>query len=341
MLHKNYSSPLAPHYLDNFYATMPMQTRPTSKRLEPTSHHTKDASLSSVSSSSSVTSTKSPSLKKSTATPTTKPQRPLTAYHIFFQIEREYIIQTTAGPNPKDDPEKKLLCNVPDRYAATKLRPDWYAGPGKRQKRKHRKSHGKIGFFELSSLISTRWATLEQSHPDIKKFVHEIAERELDEYKQEMEQWKLAENIPLDPPVKKTAKRKKKTVSKSKAAAAKISPPSSPKYSPVVEDDLLEFSTSICTDDEEGGSEVDYSISSVTCNGHHIPSPPSDSDFTAKRKLDNDIACDGEEYSFLDPLFELFDVEFPSPSKRQRCVSPSANPPKNDFMRLSSQLWTM
>jgi hypothetical protein len=171
--------------------------------------------------------------------------------------------------------------------------------------------------------------------------VHEVAERELDEYKEEMEQWKLAENIPLDPPVKKTVKRKKKTVSKSKATAAKISPPSSPKSSPLVEDDILDFSTSICTDDEEGGSEVDYSISSVTCNGHHIPSPPSDSDFTGKRKLDNDVACDGEEYSFLDPLFELFDVEFPSPSKRQRCVSPSVNPPKNDFMRLSSQLWTM
>ena len=28
-----------------------------------------------------------------------KPMRPLTAYHIFFQIEREYIIQTTAGEN--------------------------------------------------------------------------------------------------------------------------------------------------------------------------------------------------------------------------------------------------
>mmetsp|Transcript_7960 Transcript_7960/g.13195 ORF Transcript_7960/g.13195 Transcript_7960/m.13195 type:complete len:329 (+) Transcript_7960:77-1063(+) len=328
---------------------MPMQTRPTSKRLEESTTHTasNDAttSLSPVASSvssSTRTSTKSPSLNKSTATPTAKPQRPLTAYHIFFQIEREFIIQTTAGPNAKDDPEKKLLRNVPNRYAATKLRPDWYAGPGKRQKRKHRKSHGKIGFFELSSLISTRWATLEQSHPDVKKFVHEVAERELDEYKQEMEQWKLAENIPLDPPVKKTVKKKqKKNASKSKATVAKISPPSSPKSSPVVVDDVLSFSTSICTDDEEGGSEVDYSISSVTCNGNHIPSPSSDNDFTSKRKFEeaND-AGDGEEYSFLDPLFELFDVEFP-PNKRQRCVSPSANPPRNDYMRLSSQLWTM
>ena len=191
-------------------------------------------------------------------------------------------------------------------------------------------------------MISTRWATLEQSHPDVKKFVHEVAEKELDEYTQEMEQWKLAENIPLDTPVKKTAKKKKKTVSKSKATVAKISPPSSPKSSPVVVDDVLSFATSICTDDEDGGNEVDYSISSVTCNGHHIPSAPSDNDLTGKRKFEEaNGADDGEEYSFLDPLFELFDVEFPSPNKRQRCVSPSANPPRNDYSRLSSQLWTM
>lgn len=320
----------------NSTSTMPMKTRPTSKRLETHTALSVATSSSSVSSSSSRTS-KPSSPTKSTATPTAKPQRPLTAYHIFFQIEREFIIQTTAGPNPNDDSEKKLLRNVPDRYAATKLRPDWYAGPGKRQKRKHRKSHGKIGFFELSSLISTRWATLEQSYPDVKKFVHDVAARELDEYKEEMEQWKLAENIPLDPPVAKKAAKKKKTVSKSKATTAKISPPPSPKSSPIV-DNVISFSTSICTDDEEGGQQevVDYSISSVTCNGHHVPSPPSDSDFTAKRTCDEA----NEDLSFLDPLFELFDVEFP-PSKRQRCVSPSSNPHRNDFIKLPSQLWAM
>eukprot|EP00573_Skeletonema_grethae_P000040 CAMPEP_0201688010 /NCGR_PEP_ID=MMETSP0578-20130828/1805_1 /ASSEMBLY_ACC=CAM_ASM_000663 /TAXON_ID=267565 /ORGANISM="Skeletonema grethea, Strain CCMP 1804" /LENGTH=324 /DNA_ID=CAMNT_0048172199 /DNA_START=119 /DNA_END=1093 /DNA_ORIENTATION=- len=324
---------------------MPMQTRPTSKRLETidTSSLSGSTSLPAavISSSSSSTTPKIPSLTKSSATPTAKPQRPLTAYHIFFQIEREYIIQTTAGPNPKDDPEKKLLRNVPDRYAATKLRPDWYAGPGKRQKRKHRKSHGKIGFFELSSLISTRWATLEQSHPDVKKFVHDVAAKELDEYKEEMERWKLAENIPLDPPVAKKTARKKKSASRSKAAtsSAKISPPSSPKSSPVV-DNVVSLSTSICTDDEEGAVDVDYSISSVTCNGHHVPSPPSDSECTAKRTFEE---ANDEDLSFLDPLFELFDVEFPSSSKRQRCVSPStANRlTGNGYIKLPSQLWGM
>ena len=87
-----------------------------------------------------------------------KPKRPLTAYHIFFQIEREFIIQTMAG----EDADKSIhqgkifFRDVPNRYINIKLSPDWYFGPGKRAKRKHRKQHGKIGFLELSRLITSR-----------------------------------------------------------------------------------------------------------------------------------------------------------------------------------------
>lgn len=311
---------------------MPMKTRPTTKRVE--SHEQEETMSVTPSASIAASRTQKSSAPNKSTTSTAKPQRPLTAYHIFFQIEREFIIQTTAGPNANDDSEKNLLRNVPNRYAFTKLRPDWYAGPGKRKKRKHRKSHGKIGFFELSSLISSRWATLEQTLPDVKKFVHAVASRELDEYKEEMERWKLAENIPLDPVTKKTTK--KKSSSKSKTTAAQISPPSSPKSSSDV--NVVIFSTSICTDDE-GENEVDYSISSVTCNGHHIPSPPSDSDFP-KKKIDATL----EDLAFLDPIFQLFDFESPSPRKRQRCVSPPAFPNRTcstDFFKLPSQLWAM
>ena len=336
---------------------MPMNTRPTSKRLE-THHKQQDENNANVNPSSLASSMPMPASIRltaktvatgSTTEATPKPQRPLTAYHIFFQIEREYIIQTTAGPtnaSENSNQEKKLLRNVPSRYANTKLRPDWYAGPGKRQKRKHRKSHGKIGFHELSTLISTRWAALEKTHPDVKKFVHEIAARELDEYKLEMERYKLAENITSDPTpaptaAKKATTKKRKYVTKKQKAAsstattAKISPPSS---SDVAYD--MHFATSICTDDEEE-DEVDYSISSVTCNGHHIPSPPSESDFSKTKLVDSDEA-------FLDPLFQLSHVEqptmSPSPRKKQRCVSPPAFLPNmdcsNDYFKLSSQLWT-
>lgn len=121
-----------------------------------------------------------------------KPMRPLTAYHIYFQIEREYIIQSMAG----DDADKSINDNkvyldyVPERYRNIKLSPQWYFGPGKRQKRKHRKQHGKIGFLELSRVISERWAKLEQSDPEVKKFVHKVAKKELGEYQREMQTYK-------------------------------------------------------------------------------------------------------------------------------------------------------
>merc|ERR1719199_2380805 len=47
-----------------------------------------------------------------------KPQRPLTAYHIFFQIEREYVIQTMDGDvADQSTMENKILHDdVPQRY---------------------------------------------------------------------------------------------------------------------------------------------------------------------------------------------------------------------------------
>ena len=118
--------------------------------------------------------------------------RPLTAYHIFFQIEREYIIQTAAGEDADKSihDNKVYLDDVPLRYKNIKLLPDWYAGPGKRQKRKHRKQHGKIGFLELSRVISTRWAQLDNLDPETKAFVGKIAKSELNEYYREMKEYK-------------------------------------------------------------------------------------------------------------------------------------------------------
>jgi hypothetical protein len=325
-----------------------MNTRPTSKRLDTYNKQDDAENVANAnpyfiaSSSLPMPASTCMATKSGTKPAAKKPQRPLTAYHIFFQIEREYIIQTTAGPSDGSDnsnEEKKLLRNVPSRYANTKLRPDWFAGPGKRKKRKHRKSHGKIGFHELSSLISTRWATLEHTHPDVKKYVHEIAARELDEYKLEMEEYKQLtgnavpdSNTSSTPKVTKKRKHVTKKKHKSSIAATKISPPSSPQASYDMCD--LNFSTSICTDDE-GEDEVDYSISSMTRNGHHIPSPPSETDFS--KLVDSDEA-------FLDPLFQLSDLEPAQPSrKRQRCVSPPALPDLSSahgFSKLSSQMWT-
>jgi hypothetical protein len=89
-----------------------------------------------------------------------KPKRPLTAYYIYLQIEKEFIIQSIPGENANksSDDDKVYLDYVPERYRQTKLSPDWY----KRKKRKHRKQHGKIGFKELTIMVASRWADLEK-----------------------------------------------------------------------------------------------------------------------------------------------------------------------------------
>jgi hypothetical protein len=121
-----------------------------------------------------------------------KPMRPLTAYQIFLQIEREYIIQTSEGEiaDKSSLDNKVYLDDVPERYKNIRLLRDWYVGPGKRKKRKHRKQHGKIGFLELSQIVSKRWAELDKVDPETKIFVQKIAKSEIDNYYREMKQYK-------------------------------------------------------------------------------------------------------------------------------------------------------
>jgi len=95
--------------------------------------------------------------------------RPYTSYNLFFQLEREYILQTLLGFQPtiasKDifDPADTTYPAegppLPSRYENLILPYDWHI-PGKtrRHKRSHRKSHGKIHFHEVSTQISKAWS---------------------------------------------------------------------------------------------------------------------------------------------------------------------------------------
>eukprot|EP00574_Skeletonema_japonicum_P005883 CAMPEP_0201713666 /NCGR_PEP_ID=MMETSP0593-20130828/422_1 /ASSEMBLY_ACC=CAM_ASM_000672 /TAXON_ID=267983 /ORGANISM="Skeletonema japonicum, Strain CCMP2506" /LENGTH=291 /DNA_ID=CAMNT_0048202841 /DNA_START=154 /DNA_END=1029 /DNA_ORIENTATION=+ len=153
----------------------------------------------------------------------TKPLRPLSAYHVFFQLEREYILQSMAGDDAESNMQehKILLMNAPKRYASIKVFPDWHARPGKRQRRKHRKSHGQIGFQELSKTISQRWAEIDRTDPDVKSFVQKIASIELEEYQQDMKTYKeLTKHLPQE--TKKAGKASK--ASKPAASETRTSP---------------------------------------------------------------------------------------------------------------------
>jgi hypothetical protein len=258
-----------------------------------------------------------------------KPMRPLTAYHIYFQIEREYIIQTESGPDVSIHENKSYVHDVPRRYRSIKLLPDWYAGPGKKQqKRRHRKSHGKIGFLELSRVISKRWATLESSDPETKRYVSQIAARELEEYKLEMKQYKdllasvdvsivsvstdVADNIasftPMDQISDLAALATLDTVCSSTSFL--VSPTMQPCQP------MQRVSSLISLDDHfvdafysSEQDEIDYSICSVNTNGHYIPAPGSDLVYP------DELVCD--------PLYELEaecdDLHYLA---SKRCVSP-------------------
>lgn len=272
----------------------------------------------------------------SSTTNAKKPMRPLTTYHIFFQIEREYLIQTTAGEcaDKAIHDNKSYLPDVPRRYRSIKLLPDWFAGPGKRQKRKHRKSHGKIGFLELSRIISKRWATLDSADPETKQYVSAIAARELEEYKIEMNEYKeLTKHLepadddapskaPSVPTRKSSRSRRSISISPSSSPSPKMYPmdvPSSSYYGipapmmPSLPPAQHQFMTMPPTSSVLEEEEIDYSICHKDNEGHYIPSCSS------KRASISDM--------MQDPLFELdevFNTNFSSQESgsNTRCVSP-------------------
>lgn len=93
--------------------------------------------------------------KKTWKKPADKPKRPLSAYNLFFQHERNRIV----GDSP--------------------------AGADG-TKRKHRKSHGKIGFESLAKTIANKWKTLDKAS---KRPFEQQAKREKAIYAKKLQAW--------------------------------------------------------------------------------------------------------------------------------------------------------
>jgi hypothetical protein len=94
----------------------------------------------------------------------------------FFRDERERILN---GPSPEDEDwgpkrQEKLLRMHWDRDRTVK--------------RRHRKSHGKISFANLSKRISQAWKDLPEEH---KNFFREVAAKDWERYHRELTQHKL------------------------------------------------------------------------------------------------------------------------------------------------------
>lgn len=123
---------------------------------------------------------------------TTPPKaiRAYTSYNLFFQLEREYILQTLLGHRPTlskteiFDPTERTYYQgppLPSRYQNLILPYDWHL-PGKTQRRKrlHRKTHGKCGFHELNERISSSWQAIDDG---TRSFCKSLADIESIKYK--------------------------------------------------------------------------------------------------------------------------------------------------------------
>lgn len=177
---------------------------------------------------------------------TTKPPRPYTEYTMFYQLEREFIIHRILATDEErtalnDDEDNAfspgsigsagsvaLFENdplMPARYRSLPLRADWYiSGKTKKPtKRKHRKSHGKIGFLELTRMIAARWAQVDD---ETRKYCKMMAAMELVKYKEDMECYNLYKErlsamgeIPED--MKERMLKKQRQAEKKEAVRAK------------------------------------------------------------------------------------------------------------------------
>lgn len=238
-------------------------------------------------------------------------------------------------------PNKKLLEGVPQRYKDIKLSPDWYFGPGKRPKRKHRKAHGKIGFMELSSIISSRWAELDTFDPEVKSFVQKLAKQELDEYVVEMKKYKEAtKDMKLSASGTGTSTRSSSTpkVQKKKSTESKKCPMRSSQRKPVAPTSMPMQSTYNFHQPIDLTNEIEYFISRINndaiqlvpprhapCNQTTHPHNQRPFAYHPRPERRNSLL------TFLEPLFDINELERDTaihhveepPCKRQRRNSPS------------------
>jgi hypothetical protein len=208
--------------------------------------------------------------------------RPYTSYNLFFQLEREYILQTLLEYKPNIIAENTNIRSnedifhptnirsnyqgcppLPSRYANLILPFDWHI-PGKthRRKRLHRKSHGMIGFHELNEQISQAWRVADE---DVKDFCSRLSEIEAKKYGGGAAKTAKTNKTKKAMKKKKTNKRKK-AMKESKTKLVHTKTPTVRKVSINEENE-----PSMMDDDDEDLFSFDWSHGTDLLNKEDIP----------------------------------------------------------------------
>lgn len=114
-----------------------------------------------------------------------KPKRPLSAYNLFFQHERDSILRSVDSPYGFNHDANHCTLGTDPSVRRTnkskKIRPP---------------PHGKIGFAELAKIIGGRWKSLTS---DERSRFNVLAEKEKERYNKDLIKWQLRGAVGLFP----------------------------------------------------------------------------------------------------------------------------------------------